>query len=177
MSERRRGRSGGASVSGAAPSEDDVATPHQPGHGHGFAHSVASLTDDATAYNPCQRCRDDESNLRVAHAVNSLRTLDLAPLAYCDEARPTCARCVAAGRGPCAYRTQDASLDTIAELERLQYQLDCKTRDLNVVVLLLRILRHSSDSEATAALARLRLSTEVQPLIAALREGDTVSLR
>jgi len=112
----------------------------------------------------------------VTHGLNAMRTLELAPLVYCDERRPTCLRCKTAGRGRCVYpRSEEAGVTTLRE-QLLHYQLDCRTRDLRVILYLLRVLRHAGDEEATAALARLRLSTEVSRLIAAVRGGNTADL-
>jgi len=112
--------------------------------------------------------------MRLTHALNSLRTLDLGPLVFCDERQPVCTRCESFGFTHCVHQPV-AGGDSTRERD-LQLQLDCKSRDLQVAILLLRVLRHSADNEASMALARLRLMEETGRLIASLRVGDTSGL-
>lgn len=127
-------------------------------------------------YNPCDHCRGEESTERVVHAVNAFRPLELPPQRYCDERRPTCRRCEASGRRLCSYPLPGETTSFTLREHQLRHQLDGRTRDLNVALRLLRLLRHAGDQDATTALARLRLSNELWRLIAALNEGDTSGL-
>lgn len=78
----------------------------------------------------------------------------------CDGRRPTCTRCEKYTT-ECTY---DVAQEGLTRMQNLQQQLDNKTIDHERLQEILRAMEEGTDQEATALLARLRLSLGVDDL-------------
>lgn len=122
----------------------------------------------ASQYNPCGSCRETEAHTRLTHDIHSLRVMELAPMQMCNESAPSCERCSDAGVA-CKYDTGSVNTYGINEQEDLRYRLECRSREYQEAVFLLRVFRHGSDQDAAALLARLRVGHDVGTILESLR--------
>ncbi|TKA72484.1 hypothetical protein B0A55_06694 [Friedmanniomyces simplex] len=119
-------------------------------------------------YNPCAGCRDTEAYIRLTHDIHSLRALELAPMPLCNEAVAGCEGCSKAGLA-CKYDAGALNTSGRNEQEDLRYRLECRTREYQESVFLLRVFRHGSEQDAAALLARLRVGQDVETILESLR--------
>ncbi|KAK3613984.1 hypothetical protein LTR56_027553 [Elasticomyces elasticus] len=91
----------------------------------------------------------------------------------CNGKHPNCARC-AARYNTCVYNVAD---EGVTRMQHLQQKLQSKTFELDQTGKVLQSLRNSSDNEAAATLAALRLGDSLERVTAALPKHTTSTLR
>ncbi|CAK4030848.1 aflatoxin regulatory [Lecanosticta acicola] len=85
----------------------------------------------------------------------------------CSGKHPRCSRCLAKGL-PCQY---DVSEEGVTRRQHMLQAWEGQKRDLDCVQSVMHVLRHGTDSEAAATLARLRVGHSVE------QESDRISKR